>query len=260
MMGYHVVQEDYSLPPLPQVDVAENIDDAKNFSEVVKAMMDAGYLEASEMGVVLTEKWYGKLDKFVKDALADAVIKSTSEGFDVSGICCEKKTAILFSYQILKSLGVATENSEFGYDAPPPEAISDAEVKSAEQNGAKGGVNTDKMSPSGISDGEVTSATHKSMEVKKHEGKKEDANKNEDEHEEEHEGDEEDTKKAVDPIINITFKGLADARAWNNPDPDKYQIVPTNFWEKNKYGRNKAYIVKEKQPRKVTGAHGNKLV
>jgi len=62
-------------------------------------------------------------------------------------------------------------------------------------------------------------------------------------------------------VVNKTFKSLWEAKAWSNPDPEKFEVVPTSFWDKKEFGRNKAYIVKERGPAKEkVGAHGNRLV
>jgi len=148
-MGYHIIEEEMMEP---MVDLADEMEEAEDFGDVVAAMQDAGYVEMGEYGVTLTEKWHSAVSEFVQDALSTAAMKS-------SEICCDKKDLVMLSYRITKSI---PENADFGYKRPEPQAVSDAEVANAEQNGSSGAVNTDSMPPETISESEVRTSTYKS--------------------------------------------------------------------------------------------------
>lgn len=148
-MGYHIIEEEMMEP---MVDLADEMEEAEDFGDVVSAMQDAGYIEMGEYGVTLTEKWHNAVSEFVQDALSTAAMKS-------SEICCDKKDLVMLSYRMTQAL---PENADFGYARPEPQAVSDSEVSNAEQNGSSGAVDTDSMPAEGISESEVRTSTYKS--------------------------------------------------------------------------------------------------
>lgn len=189
----------------------------------------------------------------------------------------------------LSNLTPATENAEFGHELRAAEAISDEEVKSAEAKEAKdvgGEVDTSQMTHEAVSDEQVDTATHEGDHNTGETQKSSHGKEPNEVTQENVQGTDEpealsdsaaadavdekagkmDSMKEVDDtlpsseeILSTTFKSMRDARAWRNPDKEKYEVVPTTFEDKKKFGRNKTHIVKERAPRKPVGPFGNRV-
>lgn len=195
----------------------------------------------------------------------------------------------------LANITPAAENADFGHELRDNQAISDEEVVAAEARGAKdvgGDVDTSHMTHESISDEQVNTATYEgdNNTTKSSHGKE--PNEVTQENVQgtdapeavsdsaasdavEEKAGKMDASKAVEvaevveevtddvpsseDILNTTFKSLRDARSWRNPDRDKYEVVPTNFEDKKKFGRNKTHIVKERSARGPIGPFGNRV-
>lgn len=188
----------------------------------------------------------------------------------------------------LANISPATENADFGHELRSNEAISDEEVKAKEAKGAKDageeGVDLSHMTHESVSDSQVDTATHEgdhNTAQKSSHGKEPNEVTQEnvqgtDEPESvsdsaasdavDEKSGKMDSMKEVDDslpssedILTTTFKSMKDARSWKNPDKTKYEVVPTTFEDKKKFGRNKSHIVKERAPHKPVGPFGNRV-
>lgn len=259
-MGYHVIVEE-------PMDVG--VFDDGEFRDILRAMCDSGYVEFDDMGPMLTDKWWDGVQTVMRDAISN-VLKSMNDIDDapVGNLSATQQEFISNLHQVTKSLedseslarmSGAPEEDDTGHPRRPEEPISDGEVTTAEQRGADdvvpggGGADTSDPNKEGddVSDEEVDTATHLGDHNEGDAGASHDDMRSE-----------MDSHKSVeeDEIVDTTFKSLAAAREWKNPDPESYHVVPTSFDDKKKYGRNKSYIVKPRAPKEIFGAHGNKIV
>lgn len=268
----HVVMEQDLSPVVTVIKEGE-------IGSVIRAMVSAGFMEVASHGPCFTEKWHKLLDTYVSSALEDAFKSINDFKYEFSGEVAEKDVPAFTALGVvlkaledankLANLANATENADFGHDNPEPIAISDGEVASATQK-TQAHKDLNQVSEEAISDAQVDAATH---ETASHSGTEKSADAvapesasqdsvegKEDPDEISDEAVEAVTKKSVESnlssedFLNITFKSLSEARAWNNPSEDLYEVVPTNFEDKKKYGRNKSYIVKERRNRKPLGS------
>lgn len=258
----HVILEQDLSPVVEVIKEGE-------FGDIVRAMISAGFMEVGASGPCLTAKWYELLDKFVAAALKDS-LKNTdaSHKLSFSGEVSEeyedaiKALGVLMKAvedaEKLAKLSPPAENAEFGHDNPDAETISDEAVHAATQK-LQGHKDLNQVQEESISDEEVDSATH-SRDVKKSSHGKEPNEVTQEDVQGTGEPvalQDEDSAHAVqkaiesnlssEDILNTTFKSLAEARAWKNPAPELYEVVPTTMSDKRKYGKNKAYIVKERK-------------
>lgn len=253
----HVVIEEDLSPTISVIKESE-------FGELVKEFISKGFMELGSYGPCFTDKWHKALDHYVSDKLKDA-FKSVKLGYEFSE---ESVGDYQELYNILKSTEGAVENADFGHALRDNEAISDEEVdaathKTAEQAGGHTETGDAQMDGEAVSDGQVDTATH--------EGDHNTTTKSTEEVAEVPVVEApvvvadtviksmEENNLSSEDILTMTFKSLGDARAWRNPDPERYHYVSTSFEDRKKYGLNKKYIVKEKPVREKVGAHGNKI-
>lgn len=268
-LGYHVIMEE----PVDMDAMSSG-----EFKEVLKALKSSGYLQVDEYGPCLTDKWHENVGKVMKEALSN-VLKSTSEEINEESFGTLNSTQQQFvsivadvtksleDSEALARLSGAPENADTGHERRPERPISDSEVESAEQREASGAVvgpggedaSDPNMDGDDISDSEADTATHLADHnqgdsgVTREEYAVKSASEDSEEEDDAEGGDE-------DEVVDTTFKSLQAARQWQNPDPERYHVVPTTFDDKQKFGRNKSFIVKPRAPKGVFGAHGNKIV
>lgn len=219
----HVVIEEDLTPVIEAISGGE-------FGEMLKALMDAGYAEIDNYGVCFTEKWHETLNKFMGEVFERGLdsFKSSQEikPFD------ELDNLIIAFDGVLKAMGQpglisdgisdVTEATE-GEPAPVPETLTDEQVKDATL--------TEKPPKVDLSDPRV---------------EKEDLS-------------DEEVKEQMTPPAEV-FKSLAEAKSWENPDPNRFYVDTMSFHEKREHGPRYLYIVREKEQRDPVGAMGNRLV
>lgn len=212
--AHHVVlEEDLST-------VVEVIDKGE-VGEVIKALVDKGFAEIDVGGLCFTEKWYGAINSFISDAVKDSM-KSTGEAqFSIQGEFPENVTEVFraintITKAISESSEVATENAEFGHELRDNTAISDEEAQAAfdAKSAPEADVSDSKMDGEELSDSEVEAAIHEGGPAK------------------------------LKSILYTTFKSVAEARAWTNPDPGVYHVVPVEPGEKEIFGEESRYVVR----------------
>lgn len=258
-MSSHVILEQDLSPVVEVIKEGE-------FSEIVKALVDSGFMEIGTYGPCLTEKWHEALDKTIANAMKET-FKAVDHNYQFTGEVAdgygEFVTALggvlkaLEDAEKLANIANAPENAEFGHDNPDAKAISDGQVAAATKK-MQGHEDLNQVTEEGISDEEVESV-EQSRDVKKSSHGKAPNDVTEDdvqgtaEPENLEEAAKKLTKKAIDEdlsmedIVNTTFKSLAEAKAWQNPAPEMFEVVPTTIADKRKYGKNKFYIVKERK-------------
>lgn len=163
--AHHVIMEsDVS----PVVSVLKKSD----VGEIVKAMMEKGFMEVGSFGPSLTSKWHEMIDGYVKELLKDS-LKSVDENrytFDDNGIDSLGAFVLLSlgdamksleDSEYLASLTEATENDEFGHALRDNKAISDSEAKAGfERDAPDADVRDPEMDGEEVSDGDIDSATY----------------------------------------------------------------------------------------------------
>ena len=198
--------------------VMERIE-SENIEDVITALKDGGYIELGDMGVSFTEKWYSAVDKFVSRTLQEALKSATEIPEPVRDI-------LIAASKVIKSI---PENAEFGHELRDNEEISDEEASEAATacEAPEADTRDEKLDGEEVSDADVAEAEQQSSHTQK-------------------------------GVVGTTFKSLAEAQHWKNPDPSRYAIVPTSFEDKKLYGRNKSYIVTELPEKPAVGSFGNK--
>lgn len=252
--AHHVIMEsDVS----PVVSVLKKSD----VGEIVKAMMEKGFMEVGSFGPSLTSKWHDMIDGYVKELLKDS-LKSVDENsytFDDNEIDSLGAFVLLSlgdamksleDSEYLASLAEATENDEFGHALRDNKAISDSEAKAGfERDAPDADVRDPEMDGEEVSDGDIDSATYegdhnRGQKVLAQPGKKE-ARKSADDKE----GRYNDitgwkSVAAFDDYMYTTFKSVDEARQWQNPDMGVYQVAPVTEKEKRLFGEDAKYVVR----------------
>lgn len=266
----HVVMEQDLSPVVTVIKEGE-------IGSIVQALVSAGFMEIGSGGPCFTQKWHEVLNKYVSHALEDAFKSVNDYKFEFSGDVSNEFAPVVSAFgTILKALedanklaniAEAPENDDFGHDNPEPISISDGEVSSATQK-TQAHKDLNQVDEEAISDSQVDSATHETASHVEKSSTDETAPESDSQESVEGKEEPEDisdeavaevTKKAVEEnlstedFLNITFKSLGEARAWENPSEDLFEVVPTSFEDRKKYGRNKTYIVKEKRERRPLG-------
>lgn len=162
-MPTHVIMEE-DLSPMVKIIKKSDV------GEIIKAMVKAGFMEASGFGLTLTTKWHDGVNSFMKEALT-GFVKSASE----DEIVVHNENLPAITEYVLRSFGRvmkamedseelarikdATENDEFGHALRDNKAISDAEAKAGFEHDAPAADTRDpEMDGEAISDAEAKSA------------------------------------------------------------------------------------------------------
>jgi hypothetical protein len=230
-----IMEEDLS----PVVNVLKKSD----VGEIIKVMMDKGYMEVDSFGPCLTEKWHKMVKDYISSALKDALKSAGEYTYDFDGEVSTDAEMVIKSLETvmkaledseaLASMGEATENADFGHALRDNEAISDAEAKAGfEHDAPAADVRDPEMDGEAVSDEAVDSATHEADHNSGKEVLAQPGNT---------------ARKSVedaDDYMYMTFKSVDEARAWKNPDIGVYQVAPVSESERKLFGEDAKYVVR----------------
>jgi hypothetical protein len=209
-----------------------NVLKKSDVGDIIKTMMEKGFMEMDSFGPCLTEKWHKMVKDYISTALKDALKSSGEYAYDFDGEVSSSAEEVLKALdyvtkaledsEALASMGEATENADFGHALRDNVAISDAEAKAGfEHDAPAADVRDPEMDGEAVSDAAVKTETYR-----------EDHNT---------------ARKSVaefDDYMYMTFKSVDEARAWKNPDMGVYQVVPVSQKERKLFGEDAKYVVR----------------
>lgn len=234
-----VIEEDLS----PIITVIKKGD----ASDIIKVMVQKGFMEVDQYGPCMTSKWHDLLNDFMSKALKESLKSVETNSYEVNDELNAVANFVINALdnvrkaledsekmgQMLESGEVATENDEFGHALRPNKPISEGEASGAFENDAAAADTRDPaMDGEAVSDSEVDSATHKGDHNAGKEVLAQPSNS---------------ARKSVqelDDYLYLTFKSVDEARAWKNPDVGVYQVVPVESKEKRLFGADAKYVVR----------------